>query len=176
MSRKYSRSDLMRLAIEEHLKCSEFPRVGVVVAKSGEVLSTGYRGETRGVHAERIAIGKLTNGQVQGSTVFTTLEPCVVLHNDQEIDPCAQLLIDSDTVTPNEIAPIISRNQATGIPVGRSLVVNGIISEKLLSKALDLMVKWRDEIIDREEAIEALRDKIAMLERCRDRGMDPKKY
>lgn len=69
----------------------------------------------------------------------------------------AQLLIDSDTVTPNEIAPIISRNQATGIPVGRSLVVNGIISEKLLSKALDLMVKWRDEIIDREEAIEALR-------------------
>lgn len=95
MSRKYSRSDLMRLAIEEHLKCSEFPRVGVVVAKSGEVLSTGYRGETRGVHAERIAIGKLTNGQVQGSTVFTTLEPCVVLHNDQEIDPCTQLLIDS---------------------------------------------------------------------------------
>jgi hypothetical protein len=69
----------------------------------------------------------------------------------------AQLLIDSDTVTPNEIAPIISRNQATGIPVGRSLVVNGIISEKLLSKALDLMVKWRDEVIDREEAIEALR-------------------
>jgi diaminohydroxyphosphoribosylaminopyrimidine deaminase/5-amino-6-(5-phosphoribosylamino)uracil reductase len=95
MSRKYSRSDLMRLAIEEHLKCSEFPRVGVVVAKSGEVLSTGYRGETKGVHAERIAIRKLTNEQVQGSTVFTTLEPCVVLHNDQKIDSCAQLLIDS---------------------------------------------------------------------------------
>lgn len=69
----------------------------------------------------------------------------------------AQLLIDSDTVSQNEIAPIISRNQATGIPVGRSLVVNGIISEKLLAKALDLMVKWRDEVIDREEAIEALR-------------------
>lgn len=69
----------------------------------------------------------------------------------------AQLLIDSDTVSQNEIAPIIARNQATGIPVGRSLIVNGIISEKLLSKALDLMVKWRDEVIDREEAIEALR-------------------
>lgn len=69
----------------------------------------------------------------------------------------AQLLMDSETVSPNEIAPIIARNQATGIPVGRSLIVNGIISEKLLSKALDLMVKWRDEVIDREEAIEALR-------------------
>lgn len=95
MSKKYSRSDLMKLAIEEHLKCSEFPRVGVVVAKSGEVLSTGYRGETRGVHAERIAIRKLSSEQVQGSTVFTTLEPCVELHDNQEIDSCAQLLIDS---------------------------------------------------------------------------------
>lgn len=85
----------MKLAIEEHLKCSEFPRVGVVVAKSGEVLSTGYRGEARGVHAERIAIRKLTSEQVQGSTVFTTLEPCVELHSDQEIESCAQLLIGS---------------------------------------------------------------------------------
>ena len=85
----------MKLAIEEHLKCCEFPRVGVVVAKSGKVLSTGYRGETRGVHAERIAIKKLTSEQARDSTVFTTLEPCVELHNNQEIDSCAQLLIDS---------------------------------------------------------------------------------
>ncbi len=69
----------------------------------------------------------------------------------------AQLLLDSDLVNQQEIAPIISRNQATGIPVGRSLVVNGIIAEKLLAKALDLMVKLRDEVIDREEAVEALR-------------------
>ena len=85
----------MKLAIEEHLKCSEFPRVGVVISKSGEVLSTGYRGETRGVHAERVAIRKLTSEQVQGSTVFTTLEPCVELHSEQEIQSCAQLLIES---------------------------------------------------------------------------------
>ncbi|SFB58807.1 CMP deaminase [Azotobacter beijerinckii] len=95
MSKKYSRSDLMKLAIEEHLKCCEFPRVGVVISKSGEVLSTGYRGETRGVHAERVAIRKLTNEQIQGSTVFTTLEPCVELHDEQEIQSCAQLLIES---------------------------------------------------------------------------------
>lgn len=95
MSKKYSRSDLRRLAIEEHLKCKEFPRVGAVIAKSGEVLSTGYRGEIRGVHAERIAIRKLTSEELQGSTVFTTLEPCVELHAGQEIESCAQLLINS---------------------------------------------------------------------------------
>ena len=95
MSKKYSRSDLMKLAIEEHLKCKEFPRVGVVIAKGGELLSTGHRGENKGVHAERIAIEKLTIDQIQGSIVFTTLEPCVVLHSSQEIKCCAQLLIDS---------------------------------------------------------------------------------
>ncbi|HHQ4928613.1 TPA: deaminase [Aeromonas hydrophila] len=91
----YSRSDLMKLAIEEHLKCTEFPRVGAVIAKSGEVLSTGYRGETKGVHAERVAIRKLTSEAVQGATVFTTLEPCVELHEGQEIESCTQLLINS---------------------------------------------------------------------------------
>ncbi|PME61956.1 CMP deaminase [Vibrio lentus] len=95
MSKNYSRSDLMKIAIEEHLKCTEFPRVGVVIAKSGEVLATGYRGETKNVHAERIAIRKLTAEQVKGATVYTTLEPCVELHKEQEISSCAQLLIDS---------------------------------------------------------------------------------
>ena len=33
---------------------------------------------------------------------------------------------------------------------------------------------WHDATFD--EAITALRDKIAALERCRDRGVDPKKY
>ena len=42
----YSSCDLMKIAIEEHLKCSEYPRVGSVISKNGNVLSTGHRGET----------------------------------------------------------------------------------------------------------------------------------
>lgn len=95
MSKKYSRSDLMKLAIDEHLKCTEFPRVGVVISKSGVVLATGYRGEARGVHAERVALRKLTDAESRGSTVFTTLEPCVELNENQNIDSCTQLLINS---------------------------------------------------------------------------------
>ncbi|WP_299188135.1 deaminase [uncultured Psychrobacter sp.] len=91
----YSKSDLMRLAIEEHLKCEEFPRVGVVISKSGKILATGFRGETKGVHAERVAIRKLTKDKLYGATVFTTLEPCIELHEGQEVESCAQLLIDS---------------------------------------------------------------------------------
>ncbi len=95
MAKKFSRTDLMKLAIEEHLKCTEFPRVGVIITKNGELLATGFRGEIRGVHAERVAIEKLTEDKVLGAMVFTTLEPCVELHEEQEIKSCAQLLIDS---------------------------------------------------------------------------------
>lgn len=95
MAKIYSRSDLMKIAIEEHLKCTEFPRVGAVVAKSGQVLSTGHRGEKKNIHAERIAIEKLDIKQLQDSTIFTTLEPCVELHDEQEIKSCADLIIES---------------------------------------------------------------------------------
>jgi diaminohydroxyphosphoribosylaminopyrimidine deaminase/5-amino-6-(5-phosphoribosylamino)uracil reductase len=94
-SRAYSRNDLMRLAIEEHLKCTQFPRVGAVVVKDRIVLSTGHRGESGKQHAERVALEKLTDEQRRGATVYTTLEPCVALHDDQTIGSCADLLIES---------------------------------------------------------------------------------
>jgi len=98
MEKKYSRKDLMKIAIEEHLKCIEFPRVGVVIAKDGVVLSTGYRGERVGVHAERIAIEKLSKEQLNNSIVFTTLEPCVALQDDQTVESCADLIIQSGII------------------------------------------------------------------------------
>ena len=85
----------MKIAIEEHLKCLEYPRVGSVVAKDGIILSTGYRGEVGRLHAERIAIEKLQPVERVGSTVYTTLEPCISIHKDQGIGPCADLLIES---------------------------------------------------------------------------------
>lgn len=95
MTATYSRSDLMELAIEEHLKCTEFPRVGALITKNGQILASGYRGEIKNVHAERIAIGKLPPEDVKNSIVYTTLEPCVSLHEKQEIESCADLLIRS---------------------------------------------------------------------------------
>lgn len=91
----YSTSDLMKLAIEEHLKCSEFPRVGAVVAKHGSVLATGYRGEVSRTHAERIAIEKLTREQLVDATLYTTLEPCVDLQHEQRVESCADLIAAS---------------------------------------------------------------------------------
>jgi diaminohydroxyphosphoribosylaminopyrimidine deaminase/5-amino-6-(5-phosphoribosylamino)uracil reductase len=85
----------MKIAVEEHLKCTEYPKVGVVVAKDGEILSTGFRGEVPGRHAERVALEKLATPDRIGSTVFTTLEPCVALQASQATESCADLIIAS---------------------------------------------------------------------------------
>ena len=83
----------MKIAIEEHLKCKEFPRVGAVIAKKGVVLATGFRGEFAKVHAERVAIEKLRPIQLENTTLYTTLEPCVSVREDQTIKSCADLIV-----------------------------------------------------------------------------------
>lgn len=95
MIKKYSNSDLMKIAVEEHLKCSEYPKVGVVVAKDGLILSTGFRGEVARKHAERLALEKLAMPDRVGSTVFTSLEPCVALQANQATESCVDLIIAS---------------------------------------------------------------------------------
>lgn len=93
MAATYSPHDLMKIAVEEHLKCTEFPRVGAVVAKQGKILSTGFRGEAGKTHAERVALEKLSLVESEGATVYTTLEPCVSLKEDQVVNSCTDLII-----------------------------------------------------------------------------------
>ena len=42
-------------------------------------------GERQGVHAERVAIEKLTKDDLQDSTIYTTLEPCVAVQPGQTL-------------------------------------------------------------------------------------------
>lgn len=95
LTKNYSNSDLMKIAVAEHLKCTEYPKVGVVVAKDGHILSTGFRGEIPRKHAERVALEKLALPDRIGSTVFTTLEPCIALQASQATESCADLIIAS---------------------------------------------------------------------------------
>ncbi len=88
-----------RMAIEEARKSvSESdgrprPKVGAVVVKNGQVLSSAHRGEHSACHAEYIALEKkLSDGFVAGATVYTTLEPCTT-RNHPKI-PCAERLIE----------------------------------------------------------------------------------
>lgn len=69
------------------------PNVGVVVVKNGNVLETGCRGELcAGEHAEYTVLErKLKNNDLSGSTLYTTLEPCIT-RNHPKI-PCAKWIV-----------------------------------------------------------------------------------
>lgn len=86
---------LMMLAVDELLKCPTHPKIGAVVSRGGDVLSTGFRGEVSGKHAERAAIEKLSPDQLLGSTIHTTLEPCAEIYADQKEKSCCELIAES---------------------------------------------------------------------------------
>ena len=71
------------------------PRVGAVVVKDGCLLAESHRGLTGdGDHAEYGALRDLAPGDLEGATVFTTLEPCTTRRSPEKI-PCAQRLVQS---------------------------------------------------------------------------------
>ena len=73
------------------------PSVGVVVVKNGKILATGYRGESGdGDHGEFCALKKLNDADVQGATVYTTLEPCSTRELPKK--PCTVRLIEGRVV------------------------------------------------------------------------------
>lgn len=68
-----------------------------------------------------------------------------------------ELLTEAGLVDPDELSATMERSVNTGMPLGRMLVLNKVMSSELLQKALDIQVRLRDEIITREEALEQLR-------------------
>jgi pyrimidine deaminase RibD-like protein len=69
------------------------PHVGAVVVKDERVLATGYRGENgKGDHAEYSAMQKMNKADLEGCTVYTTLEPCSIRKLPKT--PCTNHLID----------------------------------------------------------------------------------
>ncbi len=90
---------LMELAVIEATKSiveddRAHPKVGVVVARQGEVLAVAHRGELKsGEHAEYTALEqKLKDTTIAGATVFTTLEPCTSRNHPKV--PCVERLVE----------------------------------------------------------------------------------
>lgn len=70
------------------------PKVGVVIVKDGKILATGHRGESgKGEHGEYCALKKLKEADMQGATVYTTLEPCSERNPPKK--SCTDRLIES---------------------------------------------------------------------------------
>ena len=76
MQKTYSRKDLMKIAIEEHLKCVEFPRVGVVIAKRAVEMRMQINGFTSARDfCERLALMPHFATQIENLTFITPIRP-----------------------------------------------------------------------------------------------------
>jgi diaminohydroxyphosphoribosylaminopyrimidine deaminase/5-amino-6-(5-phosphoribosylamino)uracil reductase len=88
-------SPFMALALEAALsargRTSPNPWVGAVLVRDGRVISTGATAEFGGPHAEAAA---LTDVDARGTTLYTTLEPCMPFPGKQT-RPCVDAIIES---------------------------------------------------------------------------------
>lgn len=80
----------LHLARKGEGSVSPNPMVGAVLVKNGRIISEGYHKKFGGPHAEVHALQKLTKGQISGSTLYVTLEPCCFYG---KTPPCANFLI-----------------------------------------------------------------------------------
>jgi len=86
--------------MEKALECAQkarciappTPWAGCVIAKDRTILSSGWTEPPGGEHAELVALKKLSNKNLQGATLYLTLEPCC--HRGRT-PPCIDAIISS---------------------------------------------------------------------------------
>ncbi len=76
---------------------------------------------------------------------------------DSQVWTLGHLLSEAEVATQQQLDAAYQRSNSTNIPTGRILILNGVINDYLLTTALDLLIKARDEVCTRDEAIEAMR-------------------
>ena len=85
----YFMREAIRLAKKGIGKTSPNPMVGAIIVKGGKVIGRGYHKKYGDYHAEINAI-KNADGNVRGSTLYITLEPCC---HHGKTPPCVETLI-----------------------------------------------------------------------------------
>ncbi len=73
-------------------RVSPNPRVGAVVVRDGRVLGEGYHQEAGGPHAEVEAIRNSGDHELEGATIYVSLEPCC---HQGRTPPCTDAIRDA---------------------------------------------------------------------------------
>lgn len=68
-----------------------------------------------------------------------------------------EVLLEAGLINADQFSKAMQRSLATGLPLGRILVLNNTLADAILNLALDLQVRVRDDMLTREEALDALR-------------------
>ncbi len=72
--------------------------------------------------------------------------------------PLGHLLCDANFVTPDQLTAALKHQEKVRLPLGRVLVLNGVLTEALLTAAINAQIMVRDKKLKKEQAIEALKE------------------
>ena len=67
-----------------------------------------------------------------------------------------ELLLNAQYVTPQQLSVALAQHEKTDLPLGRVLVLSGVLTEGLLTTAINAQILVRDHKLDRAQAIESL--------------------
>jgi len=79
------------------------------------------------------------------------------VQQSQPTNKLGELLLEAEMVTREALDQALQQSTASGLPLGRILILTGGIAEALLSAALNAQVLVRDHKITREQALQGLR-------------------
>ena len=72
--------------------------------------------------------------------------------------PLGELLVEGNFITSAQLEDAIKKSRKTGLPFGRMLVLDRVLSEGLLSAALNAQILIRDDKLSRAHALDALKE------------------
>ena len=72
--------------------------------------------------------------------------------------PLGELLVESEYISQTQLDTALTQHRKSGLPLGRTLVLNGTITETLLKAAVNAQILIRDKKLSRGQAVEELRE------------------
>jgi|AGTN01.2.fsa_nt_gi hypothetical protein len=106
-------------------------------------LKTAYRG-----------LQLVANDKKSFDSALTQLD---VEIDDVKVNKLGQLLIASNFVTEEQLELALADSASTGLPFGRMLVLNGVLTEAQLAATLNAQILVRDEKITIDQAVDGLK-------------------
>lgn len=100
------------------------------------------------------ALRKVAKNGISLDEALEALE-CEV--DEVKVNRLGDLLLEAKYVTEAQLDEAIQGSSSTGLPFGRMLVLNGILTEHQLAASLNAQILVRDKKINKEQAIEGLR-------------------
>ncbi|HIA55826.1 MAG TPA: tetratricopeptide repeat protein [Candidatus Melainabacteria bacterium] len=68
-----------------------------------------------------------------------------------------ELLLEAGVLKWDQLSKAMEQSLQTGLPLGRMLVLHQVLTDAVLNSVLDIQVRLRDEMLSREEAVNAVR-------------------